>query len=242
MLFHAAQPAPADSTPPTTPTAATAPLDSRFRVGELLYEDGFHDGLSHWRAELEAGGQIAAQNGQLEMDVPGGATLWFEFLLDGPVLIEYDAQAVQNGGANDRVSDLNCFWMARDARSPDDIFGTKRSGKFSDYNQLRTYYVGLGGNYNTTTRFRRYIGDVDKRPLLPENDLKGAENLLVPNQWQHIQLVACNSLVQFYRDGHRVFELHDEAPYRSGWFGLRTVRSHLLFRNFRVFRLIPTDN
>lgn len=237
MLFNASQLA---SAAPAPPTSASAPLDARFRVGEPLFEDNFRDDLSHWRAELEAGGQIAAQNGQLEIDVPGGATLWFKSPMDGPVLIEYEAQAVQNGGANDRVSDLNCFWMARDARSPDDLFATKRSGKFSDYNQLRTYYVGLGGNSNTTTRFRRYIGDAENRPLLPEHDLVKAQDLLVPNQWQQIQLVACGSLVQFYRDGRRVFELNDEAPYRSGWFGFRTVSSHLLFRNFRVSRLIAT--
>ena len=35
--------------------------------------------------------------------------------------------------------------MARDARSPDDLFATKRSGAFADYNPLRCYYVGLGG-------------------------------------------------------------------------------------------------
>ncbi|MBW3637202.1 MAG: Tat pathway signal sequence domain protein [Armatimonadetes bacterium] len=214
-------------------------LDPRFRVGELLFEDEFRGDLTKWSAELEAGGTVVSRDGQLEIDVPAGATLWFKSLMEGPLLIEYEALAVQKGGKNDRVSDLNCFWMARDARSPDDIFGHKRSGQFADYNPLRTYYVGLGGNANTTTRFRRYIGDVDKRPLLREHDLTGAENLLVPDRWQRIQLVASGPLIQFYRDGRRLFELHDAAPYQSGWFGFRTVSSHLLFRRFRVLRLVP---
>ena len=60
------------------------------------------------------------------------------------------------------------------------------AARFADYNDLKTYYVGLGGNRNTTTRFRRYIGDPATRPLLPEHDLSVADVLLVPNQKQKI--------------------------------------------------------
>ena len=120
------------------------------------------------------------------------------------------------GGPNDRVSDLNCFWMARDARSPDDIFATRRSGQFADYNQLRTYYVGLGGNGNTTTRFRRYIGDVENRPLLPEHDLRDPENLLKPNVPQLVRLVACGPLIGYQRD--------DKRPDRPAPFGMHPMR------------------
>jgi hypothetical protein len=220
--------------------AQPKPLDFRFRVGALLFEDDFGHGLSQWTNELENGGSVLAKNGALEVDVPAGATIWFKPQIEGPVLIEYEATALKQGGPNDRVSDLNCFWMARDARSPNDIFATKRSGKFADYNQLLTYYVGLGGNANTTTRFRRYIGEAELRPLLPAHDLGAPVHLLVPNQSQIIRLVAANGLIQFYRDERRVFELQDAQPYRSGWFGFRTVQSHLKFRYFRVYRLILT--
>jgi hypothetical protein len=57
----------------------------------------------------------------LDVDVPDGCTVWFRPRIDGPVDIAFDAVAVSRGGANDRVSDLNCFWMARDARSPGDL-------------------------------------------------------------------------------------------------------------------------
>ena len=74
-------------------------------------------------------------------------------------MIQYEATVVSAGGPNDRVSDLNSFWMATDPRTPEDLFAHDRSGKFAEYNLLDMYYVGLGGNGNTTTRFRRYIGD-----------------------------------------------------------------------------------
>jgi hypothetical protein len=110
------------------------PLQSPFfAIGELLYQDDFSQGLANWAAELEMPGRIEAKDGRLIIEVPAGLTLWFRPQLDGPILIQYDATMVRAGGTNDRVSDLNCFWMATDSRSPDRFFATKRSGKFSDY-------------------------------------------------------------------------------------------------------------
>ena len=201
-----------------------------------LFADDFRNGLLQWRVELEKGGTVEARDGVLDIDVPGGCTVWFKPLIEGPVVITYEAIAVNRGGPNDRVSDLNCFWMARDARSPDDLFATTRSGRFAEYNQLRGYYVGLGGNSNTTTRFRRYIGDPDVRPLLPEHDLRGREDLLTPNRPQRIRLVADGSTIECFHDGRRLFHHVDPEPYTSGWFGFRTVSSHLQIRRFRVSR------
>lgn len=211
--------------------------DARFTVGQLLASDDFSHGLGRWRAELETGGAVSARAGVLEIDVPGGCTVWFTQPLDGPLLISYEATTIAAGGPNDRVSDLNCFWMACDARSPSDLFATSRSGKFSDYDRLRGYYVGLGGNSNRTTRFRRYIGESGNRPLLPQHDLTAQEFLLVPNAAQTIQLVAAGRAIGYYRDGRRLFAYDDPAPYTRGWFAFRTVHSHLKIRNFRVYRL-----
>lgn len=194
--------------------------------------DDFAHGLAHWSTELEKGGTVEAKEGVLTIDVPAGCTVWLKQPLTGPVAIEYDAVAIRAGGPNDRVSDLNCFWMARDARSPDDLFATKRSGAFADYNALRCYYVGLGGNTNTTTRFRRYIGSPTTRPILPEHDLKSP--LLVANQSQHVRLVADGKTIEYWHDGARLFTLDDADPYTTGWFGFRTTASHLEIRDFRV--------
>lgn len=218
--------------------AQEKPDAARFAVDEIIFSDDFAD-TSRWTAELEKGGTVAARGGELVIDVPAGCTVWFKPLIEGAVMIEYEATVIGAGGPNDRVSDLNCFWMARDVRSPGDIFATKRSGKFSDYDLLKTYYVGLGGNGNTTTRFRRYIGEKSNRPLLPEHDLSDAKNLIAPNVSQKLRLVACGSLIQFFRDGRRVFEMNDAAPYTSGWFAFRTVGSHITIRHFRVYRLQP---
>ena len=218
--------------PPTSP-------DPRFAVGEELVRDDFRSGLAQWRTELAEGGTVEARDGTLEIDVPGGCSVWLAQPLEGAALVSYEATAVSAGGPNDRVSDLNCFWMADDARSPGELFATKRTGVFADYDQLRCYYVGYGGNANTTSRFRRYIGERGNRPLLPEHDLAGAENLLVPNAAQRIQLVAAGSTIGFYHNGRRLFAYDDPAPYTRGGFAFRTVKSHLRIRDFHVYRLVP---
>ena len=211
--------------------------DAKFAVGALLFADDFDKDLSNWTTELEKGGVVAARQGAMEIDVPAGCTVWFKPLLHGPVMIQYDATVVSAGGPNDRVSDLNCFWMARDSRCFEDIFARPRSGKFADYDQLFTYYVGLGGNTNTTTRFRRYIGQKDNRPLLPQNDLRDKKDMITANQTQTIRLLACGQVVEYWRDNTRLFELDDPQPYTSGWFGVRTTKNHMAVRHFRVWAM-----
>jgi hypothetical protein len=161
-------------------------------------------------------------------------------MLEGPVAIEYEVTAVAAGGPNDAVSDVNCFWMASDARVPSgDVLARRLSGAFGDYDELRTYYAGIGGNRNTTSRFRRYIGRRDNRPLLPQHDLSAPADLLEPNRPYRIRLIADGSRIELRRDGRTLFRLDDPRPYTSGRFGLRTTKSHLRVRDFRVMRPPP---
>jgi len=221
----------------TAAAAVTSTLPAGYCVGETLISEEFDAGLALWRVEAETGARVEAAKGGLEIDVPGGCSVWLTQALEGPVLISYEATAISAGGPNDRVSDLNCFWMATDARNPADLFAVARSGAFADYDQLRCYYVGLGANANSTTRFRRYIGRSGNRPLLPEHDLRSPESLLVANQSQLIQLVAAGDQVAYYRDGRPLFSYQDPEPYRKGYFAFRTVKSHFLLKHFRVQRL-----
>src|ERR1043166_9384708 len=103
---------------PASPSETKSP-DKRFKIAEVLFQDDFREGLEAcWFAELEQPGQVEAKDGKLIFDVPAGCTLWFKPLIRGAMMIEYKATVIKAGGANDRVSDLNCFWMARDGGSP----------------------------------------------------------------------------------------------------------------------------
>lgn len=201
----------------------------------LIYHDNYNS-LDAWQVEMETPGTVRVHDGVLDIDVPAGVSVWFRRELEGAIVIEYDAFMVSEGGPNDWNSDLNCFWMASDPRRRD-FFQPARSGKFEDYNAMLTYYVGQGGNRNTSTRFRRYIGDENVRPLLPENDLSAPETLLKPNLWQHIRVVADGATIQYFRDGVRLFNYHDDAPLTRGYFAIRTTKNHMRVRDFRVYRL-----
>ena len=191
--------------------------------------------LSRWSIEAEPGAHISAQGGILDIDAADGVTLWYRRPLTGPVAIDYDVLAVQAGGPHDAVSDVNAFWMARDPDVSDgSVLARPRDGRFASYDRLQTYYVGIGGNRNTTTRMRRYVGRAGDRPLLPEHDRGDRAAMLVPNRWTHIRLIANGNEVAVERDGRRLFTMRDAAPYRHGWFGLRTTRSHLRVRNVRI--------
>jgi hypothetical protein len=133
--------------------------------------------------------------------------------------------------------------MATDPAAPRDIFAHPRSGAFAEYNSLRMYYVGLGGNGNKTTRFRRYIGDAVERPLLPENDLPVAthpDKGIVANRTQTVTMVADGGLIEYWRDNEKIFEMTDPEPYTQGWFGIRTTKNHMQVRNLRIVRLETT--
>jgi lysophospholipase L1-like esterase len=229
----------ADVAAAANPDPFLAAPDPRFQLARVLHQDDFNHGLPDWVIESERTAHVTANSGVLDIDTPAGLTLWFRHELEGPILIEYEASAVSEGGPNDRVSDLNSFWMATDPKSKASPAG-RRSGAFSDYNTLRMYYVGLGGNANTTTRFRRYIASSTDRPLLPENDRSAPQDLLQPNHFQRIRIVADNGLIQYYRDDRKLFEYTDPEPYTHGWFALRTTQSHLRVRNFKVDRLVDS--
>ncbi|MCI4591929.1 DUF6250 domain-containing protein [Sphingobium sp. BYY-5] len=213
------------------PVAARAP-------GRILHRDDFRHGLKQWRIEAAGEARVQAAGGVLDIDTPAGLTLWFLPELIGPVAIDYEVRAVAQGGPDDEVSDVNAFWMATDpVASKGSVLATRRSGVFEEYDTLRTYYVGIGGNRNTTTRMRRYVGKAGERPLLPEHDRLAKADMLVPNRWFRLRLIANGQRIAVERDGAPLFSMSDDDPYRRGHFGVRTTQSHIQLRNFSISRV-----
>lgn len=191
---------------------------------------------SSWNVEAEDPATVVRfAGGEIEIDTPAGVSVWLRQVLASPVHISFEAMAVQRGGPNDHVSDLNAFWMARNGDGTS-VLASPRSGAFGTYDNMLAYYVGIGGNRNTTTRFRRYIGRAGNRPLLPQHDLSEERFLLQANVWTLVELVADGSTVQVWRDGDLILDYNDPAPLNAGHFALRTTKSHLRIRNVRVMR------
>ncbi|MCM1312685.1 MAG: DUF6250 domain-containing protein [Bacteroides sp.] len=194
-----------------------------------------------------------------EILAPKGLTLWYKEKMTGNVVIEYDACIINRQYASDanmaqtvsenignvescdyeRTSDLNCFWMATDPGASD-IWKRmkKRNGIFLNCYELQLYYVGFGGNYNSTTRFRRYDGDergVTDAAFRPGiiREYTDDKHLLRPNHWYHIRLESIDGRVRYFIDGECLVDYPDLSPLKSGWFGFRTTLAHAKICNFK---------
>lgn len=191
----------------------------------------------HWRIESEAADyRLSFRGDTADITAPKGLTLWRKEKMAGRTVIEYDACISKDA----RVSDLNCFFMASDPQAPADIFkrAAWRGGVFNRCYSLQLYYLGYGGNNNTTTRFRRYTGDaagVDdaaRRPAILK-EYTDAAHLLRGGHWYHVRLTAEHGHIACYIDGERIVDFRDAAPLCEGWFGLRTTLAHISITNFR---------
>lgn len=194
-----------------------------------------------WLTEDHSGNmQINVSGDTLEITAPKGLTLWYKERLTGDYEIRYDAKVVMQGGKHDRLSDLNCFWGANDPQHPGNLFARSRwrNGIFGNYKTLQLFYVGYGGNHNSTTRFRQYFGggadmnDSLVRPVIKE--YTDPQHLLLPNKWYHIRIQVKKGKTSFYVNDEILFQLPTKDGEGDGHFGLRLLSNHVLFAGFRV--------
>lgn len=211
--------------------------DGEKRCGVALKKWGYE-----WNAECEAESYITEMGDTLDIVAPMGLTLWRVGRMQSPMEITYRARVIVNGGAHDRLSDLNCFWMAKDPKHADDIMfdsGSRRA-VFNRCYALELYYVGYGGNRNSTTRFRRYTGDErgirekEYRPTVLKEYTDSA-HLLKANHWYEIKITAeSNGRTTYTIDGETLVDYVDTEPLTEGWYGFRTTHAHVQITDFRV--------
>ena len=213
---------------------------TQYAISRLLFEDNFDRPVSSaWVVEseesLKLGGLI--RNGNLDVDVSKGITIWNTKKFPGNAMYEYRITAVETGGKNDRVSDLNCFWMATDPLHPDDFFARSswRGGVFHHYYTLSLYYVGYGGHDNSRTRFRRYNGEAAPPPIIKE--YTDSAHLIEPDKGNVVRIVCLNGLIKYYFNEKLLFELKDENADHGGYFGFRTTNNHMRIHDFKVYSI-----
>lgn len=200
---------------------------------KLIYSDDFNTDWSNWNVEFEKPetSSLKIIDGKLDVSTTIGATIWFKNQLSGNIMITYDVKVIADECAFDRVSDLNAFWMATDPLIPNSI---KRDGKFASYDDLNLYYAGVGGHYNTFTRFRKY-NSIEDKPVLKEYTDK--EHLLVGNKIYTVKIMVNKDRVQYFLNGELYWDFQDDKPYKQGFFGFRTSKSHQQFDNFKVYQI-----
>ena len=195
----------------------------------------------YWTVESESKDyRVTFRGDTCELLAPKGLTLWRKQAMTTDMVVEYDAKVVDEGQPGDRVSDLNAFWLASDPQHKD-IWSRQqwRQGIFVRCYTLQMYYLGYGGNYNSTTRFRRYDGDergvdsVAYRPAILKEYTDG-DHLLRANHWYHVKIESTGGRTRFYMDGQLLVDYLDPTPLRRGWFGFRTTLSRTRITNFQI--------
>ena len=203
--------------------------------GQLIVSDDFSKQLANdqWIVEMAPApnSSVYTKDNKLVLDTKGGVTVWLNQLLKGNIRIEYDRKVVLAGGVNDRLSDLNNFWMASDPRNTN-LF--TRNGVLESYDSLQLYYAGMGGNSNKTNRFRKYEGNGERRLLQEYTD---AAHLLEANKVYHIVIVVNKGITSYWVDGKRYFIYIDPAPLKEGYFGFRSTKSRQEITKFSVYQL-----
>ena len=186
---------------------------------------------SSWVIESEAKEAKVSWSKDSVCDIraPKGLTLWNKTLLRGDVCIDYEARIM----SDDRVSDLNCFWMADKALSE----AKKRGGVFDKASSMSLYYFGYGGNNNTTSRFRRYDGQPHPAVI---REYKDQGHLIKPDHWYRIHLESRDGRALYVIDGDTLVNYVDLHPLTQGYFGFRTTQSHAQMRRFRITQQEPS--
>lgn len=210
---------------------------------------------TRWRIEAESPlTRVLLRCDTLYITSPKGLSLWWNKPLTAPCTISYRACVVMENGPYDRLSDLNCFWMASSPLPNNEevakvttplspwrgVGGEVFSGTFLDYYRLQCYYLGYGGNHNTTTRFRRYNGDTlaikdpsHRPPIIKE--YTDSAHLLKPNHWYSVRIeVLEDGHTRYFLDEELLVDYRDPSPLLHGWFAFRTTWSHTRFTGFRI--------
>lgn len=204
-----------------------------YEIDKLIFEDRFDGNLSSWITEVEPDTMVNIEiiNEQLVIDTDRGVTLWLNQELKGNLLIRYKRRVIMEEGTNDRLSDMNQFWMAADPRDTN-LF--TRKGGFEEYDSLLMYYAGIGGNYNTTTRFRKYTGDGNRELI---SDLTDEKYLLKPNHTYLIEILVRDGTTKLFLDNMEIFHFEDDKLLSKGYFGIRTTWSRQIIDDVEIYRL-----
>jgi rhamnogalacturonan endolyase len=203
--------------------------------GKLIFSEDFSNKLDSkiWMAEIAPvlPASVYTKDGQLFLDTKGGVTVWLNKKLTGNIRIEYSRKVLIDTGQNDRLSDFNTFWMAGDPKNTN-LF--TRNGVLESYDSLQLYYVGMGGNTNKTTRFRKYEGN-GQRTLLKE--YTDSVHLLQPNKSYTITVEVNKNIIRYIVDGETWFEYNDPSVLREGYFGFRSTKSRQAIDWIKVYQL-----
>lgn len=207
-------------------------IDGRERVFEELYYDEFRTNFDNWRPEGNI--EIAVNSRKLEIDARNGmGTVWLKEEFRGPQLVEYDVRLM----GDSIESNINMFLMAGKPDAAGILESSdERDGTYNQYHGFPNYLVTILNGAST-----------EKRDVLRIRMRLNPGFTLVEEAWHdplvfgkvyHIAYLIEDEVVTVIIDGTTVCKTGYDTKLSTGLHGLRIWRTHSVYDNFRVSRLI----
>lgn len=201
---------------------------------EVYYED-FSGGMENWLAEGNAA--VSVREGWLEVDGAAGdgsyATIWCRTPFEGAQLVEYDIRLMPGS----RQSNVNMFLLAANPDT-DGLIATSgdRDGFYPQYHEFPNYLITI---YNITSPDKREQMRIRMR-LDPGFELVSEQwhEPLVFGKVYRVAYLIEPPRVSVYLDGKLLGEVLYGKTYTRGLHGLRIWRTHSIYDNFRVSRVM----
>jgi hypothetical protein len=197
---------------------------------EELFYDGFDKNFSDWRAEGDA--RVEVREGFLEVDATSGdisaATIWCTEKFSGPQVVEYDVRLMSRS----LQSNVNMFLMAAIPDQP----GKIGIGSYKDYHTFPNYLVTI---LNAVSPDRRQM--LRLRMRLNPCFVLAREGWFEPIEFGHVYHVAYvvrPPELAVYLDDRLLGSHTYQTELNQGFHALRIWRTHSLYDNFRVSRIV----
>lgn len=194
---------------------------------DLIFEESFDD-LSNWTVESTCTPYI--ENKSLVWPCAGEkgmGTIWCNQRFDGPTLVTYEVTSFEG------MQNINFFAYAS---HPEDLLETteERTGRYNEYHNFQNYIVTFLTNDEPEwrVRFRKDPGF----ELLSETYV--AMDTATGKSHHMAYLFEENGSFTLFVDQQKILTAKEgSGAYRSGHHGLRTWRSKLKYKNFKVYAI-----
>lgn len=205
---------------------------TRYKVQDFLFHRAPTEWLTNggtWQIinRFQCDPRWSHMNGE---SAEGLASIWSRYRYSGDFCVE--AYAGIRHGWYHRCGDINLTIMNRDI-SPDSGYSVLTTGWDHHHSQKWTRLfrdgerIGRSADY-LLPRFR----DDNKRRTRRDPLIRGGRD--VHGAWYHLKLRRRGKRLQFFFDGHKVFDVIDDDPLEDGSFGLWTYRNSIVVARIKV--------
>ncbi len=230
---------------PHTFALAESPLklktigDKSYMV-RLLTEENFAD-LDNWVVEMESQGKVEVRDNILHWDARNSmGTMWNKTLVRGPSIIEYEVQHPE--GKNN----INAFFYGSILKNEQEILietTHQRTGDYSEYHSFPNYIVTYL-SHDPSSDIRTWRVRFRKDPGFNLLSEKYFSNRVRSHEWQLLTYVFDQQGSMGFYVNNQLVHADQEGknePYRIGYHALRTWKTSLKYKAFKIYLIIASS-